>query len=156
MKLESNIDYKSQINERSSKEYCTWQEVDLLVENLAYKIQRSGKQYDAILAITNGGIVPARLMARELNINDIQFIPIRNKKLFINELRPLLKGKKYLIVDDIYDTGSTFSKVFDSLRGVDCDFAFLMSRYRDSNATVVAKILNHNKWVVFPWERKSN
>jgi uncharacterized protein len=95
-------------------------------------------------------------MARELNINDIQFIPIRNKKLFINELRPLLKGKKYLIVDDIYDTGNTFSKVFDSLRGFDCDFAFLMSRYRDGNATVVAKILNHNKWVVFPWERKSN
>jgi uncharacterized protein len=156
MKLESNIDYKSQINERSSKEYCTWQEVDLLVENLAYKIQRSGKQYDAILAITNGGIVPARLMARELNINDIHFIPIRNKKLFINELRPLLKGKKYLIVDDIYDTGNTFSKVFDSLRGVDCDFAFLMSRNRDSNAIVVAKVLNHNKWVVFPWERKSN
>jgi hypoxanthine phosphoribosyltransferase len=90
-------------------------------------------------------------MARELNINDIQFIPIRNKKLFINELRPLVKGKKYLIVDEIYDTGGTFSKVFDSLRG-----AFLMSRYRDNNATLVAKILNHNKWVVFPWERKSN
>ena len=62
-------------------------------------------------------------------------------------------GKKYLIVDDIYDTGNTFSKVFDSLRGFDCDFAFLMS---DSNAILVAKILNHNKWVVFPWERKSN
>jgi hypoxanthine phosphoribosyltransferase len=65
-------------------------------------------------------------------------------------------GKKYLIVDDIYDTGNTFSKVFDSLRGFDCDFEFLMSRYSDSNAILVAKILNHNKWVVFPWERKSN
>ena len=60
MKLESNVDYKSQINERLSKEYCTWEEVDLLVQNLAYKIQRWRKQYDAILAITNGGIVPAR------------------------------------------------------------------------------------------------
>ena len=151
MKLESNVDYKSQINERS---YCTWQDVDLLVQNLAYKIQRSCKKYDAILAITNGGIVPARLMARELNINDIQFIPIRNKKLFINKLPPLHKSKKYLIVDEIYDTGNTFSKVSDSLRGFDCDFAFLMSRYRDSNVTLVAKILNHNKWVVFPWETK--
>ena len=156
MKLESNLDYKSQINERLSKEYCTWREVDLLVHDLAYKIQRSRKQYDVILAITNGGIVPARLMARELDINNIQFIPIRNKKLFINELRPLLKGKKYLVVDEIYDTGDTFSKVFDSLRGFDCDFAFLMSRYRDSNAALAAKTLNHNKWVVFPWERKSN
>jgi uncharacterized protein len=74
MKLECNVDYKSQINERLSKECCTWQEVELLVQNLAYKIKRSRKQYDAILAIINGGIVPARLMARELDINDIQFI----------------------------------------------------------------------------------
>ena len=155
MKLESNVDYKSRINERLSKEYCTWQEVDLLVQNLAYKLQRSCKQYDAILAITNGGIVPSRLMARELNINDIQFIPIINKKVFINGLPSLLKGKKYLVIDEIYDTGNTFSKVLDSLRGFDIDFAFLMSRYRNSNATLVAKILNHNKWVVFPWERKS-
>jgi len=63
--------------------------------------------------------------------------------IFINELRPLLKGKKYLIADEIYDTGNTFSKVFD------CDFCV-------SYATLVAKILNHNKWVVFPWEGKSN
>jgi uncharacterized protein len=153
MRLEPNVD---QINENSPKEYCTWQEVEVLVEELADKIQSSCKKYDAILAITNGGIVPSRLMARELNINDIQFVPIRSKKLFINEMSPLHKGKKYLIVDEIYDTGNTFSKVFDSLRGFDYDFAFLMSRYRNSNATVVAKILNHNKWVVFPWERKSH
>jgi hypoxanthine phosphoribosyltransferase len=94
-------------------------------------------------------------MARELNINDIQFIPIINKKVFINGLPSLLKGKKYLVIDEIYDTGNTFSKVLDSLRGFDIDFAFLMSRYRNSNATLVAKILNHNRWVVFPWERKS-
>jgi hypothetical protein len=30
-----------------------------------------------------------------------------------------------------------------------------MSRYRNRNAKVVAKILNHDKYVVFPWERKS-
>jgi uncharacterized protein len=154
MKSEPNVDSKPQIKS-SPKEYCTWQEVEVLVEKLADKVQRSCKKYDAILAITNGGIVPARLMARELNINDIQFIPIRNKKLFINEMAPLLKGKKYLIVDEIYDTGNTFSKVLDSFRGFNYDFAFLMSRYKNSNAKVVAKILNHKKYVVFPWERKS-
>ncbi|HXX97604.1 MAG TPA: phosphoribosyltransferase family protein [Candidatus Bathyarchaeia archaeon] len=138
------------------KEYCTWQEVEVLVEKLADKIQRLGKKYDAILAITNGGIVPARLIARELNIDDIQFIPIRNKKLFKNEMRPLLKGKKYLIIDEIYDTGNTFSKVLDSLKEYECDFAFLMNRYKNNNARVVAKILNHGKYVVFPWERKDH
>jgi uncharacterized protein len=93
------------------------------------------------------------LISRELNINDIQFISIRNKKLLIKDICSLIKDKKYLIVDDICDTGNTFIKVFDAMRGFDCNFAFLMSRYRDSNAKVVAKVLNHDKWVVFPWEK---
>jgi hypoxanthine phosphoribosyltransferase len=149
------LDYKAQVSEGSSlKEYCTWQEVEVLVEKLAHTIQRSGKKYDVILAIANGGIIPARLIARELDVNHIQFIPIRNKKLHLEEMLPLLKGRKYLIVDEIYDTGDTFSKVFDVVNRFDCDFAFLMTRYKDSNAKLVAKILDHDKWVVFPWERK--
>jgi uncharacterized protein len=42
---------------------------------------------------------------------------------------PLLhKDKKYLVIDEIYDTGDTFSKVYDVVKVVDNDFAFLMSK----------------------------
>jgi hypoxanthine phosphoribosyltransferase len=92
MKSKPTVDSKSGIKSLP-KEYCTWQEVEVLVEKLADNIQRLGKKYDTILAITNGGIVPARLIARELNIDDIQFIPIRNKKLLKNECVPYLKAK---------------------------------------------------------------
>ncbi len=126
----------------------------MLIEKLAHTIQRSGKKYDVVLAITNGGIAPARLIARELDLNHIQFIPIRNKKLYVEEMLPLIKGGKYLIVDDIYDSGDTFNKVFDVVKEFDYDFAFLMTRYKDSNVRLVAKALNHEKYVVFPWERK--
>src|SRR5437764_13682861 len=97
-----SLNFKAQISEESSpKEYCMWQEVEFLVEKIVHTIQRSAKKYDVILAITNGGIIPSRLLARELDINHIQFIPVRNKKLHIEEMLPLLKVKKYLIVDDI-------------------------------------------------------
>jgi hypoxanthine phosphoribosyltransferase len=129
-------------------------EIETLVEKLANIIEGSGKNYDLVLAITNGGIIPARLIARELEIGHIQLIPMRNKKLHREEILPLVKCKKYLIVDDIYDTGDTFGKVFTEVKGFDCDFAFLMTRYKDSNATIVAKVLNHEKWIVFPWEKK--
>jgi hypothetical protein len=36
-----------------------------------------------------------------LAINQIPFLPIRNKKLQNGEMPKLLKDKKYLIVDDI-------------------------------------------------------
>jgi uncharacterized protein len=148
------LNYRTQISEESSpKEYCTWMDIETLVEKLAKIIEGSGKKYDLILAITNGGIIPARLVARELGINHIQFVPMRNKKLHREEMLPLVKGKKYLIVDDIYDTGDTFAKVFIAVNGLDCDFAFLMARYKDSNVSLVAKVLNHEKWIVFPWEK---
>ena len=143
-----------EISEKNSpKEYCSWHEVESLTKIVADKIRRSNKTYDAILGITNGGIVPARLMARELNIDYIQLIPVRHKKLYKEEMPLLLKDKKYLIVDEIYDTGDTLCKVYDAVRIFDCDFAFLMSRYvHNSRGIYIGKVLNHNKWIVFPWE----
>ena len=145
------------VNEkRSPKEYCTWEEVEILTRIVAHKIRSSNKRYDAILGITNGGIIPARLMARELDIDYILLIPVRNKKLNKEEMPLLLQDKKYLIIDEIYDTGDTFYKVYDAVRIFDCDFAFLMSRYEhNSRGTYVGKVLNHNKWIVFPWEQKT-
>jgi hypoxanthine phosphoribosyltransferase len=152
-----NLKSRVQVNEKNSpKEYCSWEKVELLTKILAHKIKKSNiKKYDTILSITNGGIIPARLMARELNINYIQFIPIRNKKLYKDEMPLLTKEKKYLVIDEIYDTGDTFSKVFDEVRMFNCDFAFLISRYNDNDNNLriyVGKVLNHNKWIVFPWE----
>ena len=146
------------MNEKSSlKEYCSWDEVELLTKIVADKIRNSNKRYDAILGITNGGIIPARLIGRELDIDEIKFIPVRNRKLQKKEMPLLFKDKKYLIVDEIYDTGYTFFKVHDAVRRFDCDFAFLMRRFDDNNSdgeAYIAKVLNHYKWIVFPWERE--
>ena len=148
------MNFKVKIGEHSSKEYCSWEEVEFLIKLLADRIQKSNKKYDVILGITNGGIIPARLMARELDNNYIQLIPVRNKKLHREELPLFYENKKYLVIDEICDTGNTFSKVADALKVVHCDFAFLISRYKHNSGALVGKILNHNKWVVFPWERK--
>ena len=129
---------------------------------MANKILSSNKRYDAILGITNGGIIPARLIARELDINHILFIPVRSKKLHKEEMSPLFISKKYLIVDDIYDTGNTYSIVSNEVGKFDCDFAFLVRRFEanddddDNGEVYVGEILNHKKWIVFPWERKSD
>jgi hypoxanthine phosphoribosyltransferase len=139
--------------ESLSRENCNWNEVECLVKIVADKIRSSNKIYDVILAITNGGVIPARLMARELNIDHIQLIPVRQKKLYKEEMPILFKDKKYLVIDEIYDTGDIYSKVHDVLKIFDCDFAFLMSRYQvNFKGAYIGKILNHSKWIVFPWE----
>ncbi len=140
----------------SSKALCSWFDVEDMVKVLAAKIQKSNKSYDIVLGITNGGIVPAALIAQELGIDHIQFIPVRNKILHKYEMPRLYKEKKYLVIDEIYDTGDTFRKVSHALKMLDCDFAFLVSRYYKSSSIFVGKILNHSKYVIFPWERKKS
>src|ERR671915_1011353 len=119
--------------EDSPREYCNWDEVEYLVKIVAEKIRTSNKIYDIILGVTNGGVIPARLMARELNNDYIQLIPVRQKKLYKEEMPLLLKDKKCLVIDEIYDTGDTFFKVYDAVKIFDCDFAFLMSRYKHNS-----------------------
>ncbi len=139
--------------EDASREFCHWDEVESLVKIVADKIRKSNKIYDIILGITNGGVIPARLIARELKIDHIQLLPIRQKKLYREEMPALFKGKNYLVIDEIYDTGDIFSKVHDALKIFDCDFAFLISRYQiNFQGVYIGKVLNHNKWIVFPWE----
>jgi uncharacterized protein len=78
-------------------------------------------------------------------------------------MSPLFISKKYLIVDDIYDTGNTYSIVSNEVGKFDCDFAFLVRRFAandddddDDGEVYVGEILNHKKWIVFPWERKTD
>jgi hypoxanthine phosphoribosyltransferase len=153
---------KKDIYEKNSlKEYCSWEEIRLLTQIVASKIKRSNKKYDVILGITNGGIIPARLMALELDVDHIQFLPVRNKRLHIEEMPQLATDKNYLVVDEIYDTGQTFSTVKCVMQDFDCDYAFLMRRLNDihsneigNETAFIGKILNHGKWIVFPWEQR--
>ena len=63
-------------------------------------------------------------MALELDINHIELIPIRNKKLHIEEMPQLMTNKKYLVVDEIYDTGEHFLK-----SNVQCKILIVIMRF---------------------------
>jgi hypoxanthine phosphoribosyltransferase len=134
--------------------YLDWDDIENLVKKTALKIKKNNnKKYDLIIGIKNGGIIPAILISRELNINDIEFITIRKNKIF--KFNKFHKDKKYLlIIDEIYDTGKTFSIVNEYFKRFEYDYACLISRYRipDNNKIVTGKVLNHKRWIVFPWE----
>jgi uncharacterized protein len=133
--------------------YLYWNDIENLVKKTALKIKKINKKYDLIIGIKNGGIIPAILISRELDINDIEFITIRKNKIF--KFNKFHKDKKYLlIIDEIYDTGKTFSIVNEYFKRFEYDYACLVSRYRipDNNKIVTGKVLNHKKWIVFPWE----
>ena len=139
----------------NKKDYLDWNDIENLVKITALKVKKNLKKYDLVIGIKNGGIIPAKLISRELYINNIQFISI--KKMQIINFIKFNKDKRCLWIDDIYDTGKTFFIVNNFFKKVDYDYACLLSRYKiqdNNNKIVIGKILNHNKWVVSPWENE--
>lgn len=139
---------------QKKKDYLNWNDIENLVKKTSLKIKEYNKEYDLIIGIKNGGIIPAKLISRELNINDIDFISIKRNQIFTSSNFP--RNKKYLMIDDIYDTGKTFLTVNKFFNSFEYDYACLVSRYRitdnNSKIIIIGEILNHNKWIVFPWE----
>lgn len=137
----------------AGKEPCSWFEIHYLVKELARQINAKNKRYDCILGVANGGIIPAKLLAEELGIGCIRLIPVHKKQVVASEMPALDRKKKYLVVDDIYDTGDICGKVAKAMKGYPHDFAFCMTR-RDQNIGIAGRILNHDRWIVFPWEQE--
>ena len=135
-------------------DYLDWNNIENLVKKTALKIKENNMKYDLIIGIKNGGIIPAKLISRELNIKNIDFISVKMNQIFTSSNFP--RNKKYLLIDDIYDTGKTFFTVNKFFNSFDYDYACLVSRYRitdnNSKIIIIGEILNHNKWIVFPWE----
>ena len=144
---------KVSTDQNLKNDYLDWDDIENLVKKTALKIKKN-KKYDLIIGIKNGGIIPALLISRELDINDIEFISIKRNKIF--KFNKFHKNKKYLLIDEIYDTGKTFFIVNEYFKRFEYDYACLVSRYRipdnNNNKIVSGKILNHKKWIVFPWE----
>ena len=139
-------------NINSNREYLSWDEIENLIKIIGSKIREKNEKYDSIIGIKNGGIIPARLISKELEINEIEFIS--NKQNHYNKsFHSISKEKKYLLIDEIYDTGKTFLEIKDYLKNIEYNFVCLLSRYKiDDDKIIVGKILNNKKWIVFPWE----
>lgn len=100
------------------REVLTWDDVDKLIDHLIPQFQG---EFDALLMVTRGGIIPGGMIAEAINIETVltaavRFSPGVDKKLawptflqFPSDL--LLTGRKVLVVDDVWNSGRTIISV---------------------------------------------
>ncbi len=121
----------------------SWSEIESCVEILSAEIKKTGFEFDAIAAISRGGLVPARLIADHFNIEKI----LVDKKVI---------PKRTLFVDDIYDSGSTFEKIIPLVKDPkNFVYATLVARKGAwyPKQLVYAKKTRGQEYVVFPWDK---
>jgi hypoxanthine phosphoribosyltransferase len=143
-----------------NKIILSWNDIDKLISSVCKKILlRIGnriEKYD-IIAIAKGGVIPATIVSYRIGIRNIHLFPIVNKKVIKSRVPHFNHSKKYLLIDEIYDTGNTIQKVSKYLETITHQDIFLLKRYSiPSRPTddIYGKILDDSRWIVFPWEQK--
>ena len=96
----------------------SWDQFHRDARALAWRLAGTGIKWRAMVAITRGGLVPAAIIAREVNIRLIETVCIasyhdyteQGELKVLKEVSPELLangGEGVLIVDDLTDTGKT-------------------------------------------------
>jgi hypoxanthine phosphoribosyltransferase len=93
----------------------SWSEVVSWCRALGDFIEASGWLPDAIVGVSRGGIVPARILADALGVEMLLALRVSHWRRTMEREEPVvelpyrisLRGRKVLVVDDIVDTGAT-------------------------------------------------
>ncbi len=161
----------------SEKRYLGWEDVESYVKVLIDQIKESGKKYDCILGLANGGLVPTCFIAKALGIKKVLTVSIKS---YIDEMahnvqfitsinhKDLRGSNNILIVDDLVDRGETLFEVekilgyynYSYKLGCNFDSAVLFtkkgrgpdSKYPRVLPTYSAETSDPDIWLVFPWE----
>ena len=147
------------------KEFLTWQDIDRLVDELLPQI--AGK-FDAILMITRGGIILGGLLAEALDIRDVLTAAVEfprdpelEKLAWPTFLQfpsdALLRGRRILILDDVWDSGRTINTVRGRVEAaggkpVTCVLHFKPSRSLFPHRRPDYYGAVTDRWIVYPWE----
>lgn len=134
----------------------TWSEIHRDGCLLASKI-KDKKQWKKIIAVTRGGLVPAAILSRELDITLVDTICItsyndNNDQDRLNIIKDLQDDSSdILVIDDLVDSGDTLRYIRQKLPN-----AFFVTLYAKPNGKndvdAFVSEVSQNTWIVFPWE----
>ena len=136
----------------------SWTEIHVLSKALCHKLRQSGQSWNRVIAVTRGGMVPACLVARELDIRVIDTISIQSYDHQSQSEARVLKmptdlgqGEKCLVVDDLSDTGNTF-KLIKSLLPMATTACLHLKPEGTGNTDFFATAASQDTWIYLPWE----
>jgi xanthine phosphoribosyltransferase len=139
----------------------SWDQFHRDARALAWRLAASGP-FTAIVAITRGGLVPAAIVARELNVRMIDTVCVESyrdyttpgdPRVLKNVAEPIVKlgGTGVLIVDDLVDTGRTARVVRELLPGAHFATVYAKPMGRPLVDTFVTEV-SQDTWIYFPWD----
>ena len=139
--------------------FISWDELHRDARELCRRLLERGERFERLVAVTRGGLIPAAVVARELDLRLVDTICVlsyhggQGREQTAAELlkAPEGDGAGWLLVDDLVDTGRTASVV--RARLPQALFATVYAKPEGRPYTdLCVREIPQSTWVRFPWD----
>ena len=142
----------------------SWDQFHRDARALTWRLSGVGP-FEAIVCVTRGGLVPAAIVARELEIRLIETVCVasyhdyktQGSAAVLKGVAPSIvalgggEGKGVLIVDDLVDTGKTARIVRELLPKAHFATVYAKPMGRPMVDTFITEV-SQDTWIYFPWD----
>ena len=149
----------SQAGERYQKTFpISWEQLHRDSKALAWRLADM-QTWKGIITITRGGLVPASIIARELEIRLVDTVCISSYDFKdqgeIKILKPVdIDSNDWLLIDDLVDTGKTAGIVKEMLPSAHFATVYAKPAGRPLVDTFITEV-SQDTWILFPWDTES-
>jgi len=151
--------YMTDKEERYTKTFpISWEQLHRDAKALAWRLLDM-KTWKGIVAITRGGLVPASIIARELEIRLVDTVCVSSYDFKEMGESKILKSvdiddEGWLLIDDLVDTGRTANIVRDMLPKAHFATVYAKPEGRPLVDTFITEV-SQDTWILFPWDTES-
>ena len=142
--------------------HVSWDQQHRDARALAWRMD--GTEWRAVVAVTRGGMVPAMIVARELDIRTIDTISVKSYKgvgseagqsdlQVLKQPDPALMrdGEGILVVDDLVDSGRTLELIREMYPKAHFATVYAKPKGKPMVQSYVTEV-SQDTWIFFPWD----
>lgn len=143
--------------------HVSWDQIHRDARALAWRLDGQGPDdgaWRAVVAITRGGMAPAMIVSRELDIRTVDTISVKSYDNQTQAPAQVLKapdaglmgdGTGILIIDDLVDTGKTLALVREMYPRAHFATVYAKPKGRAMVDTYITEV-SQDTWIFFPWD----
>ena len=143
--------------------HVSWDQIHRDARALAWRLQGQGPDegnWRAVVAITRGGMAPAMIVARELDIRTVDTISVKSynhqnqteaRVLKAPDAAMMGDGDGILVVDDLVDSGKTLELVRSLYPKAHFATVYAKPKGKPQVNTYITEV-SQDTWIFFPWD----
>lgn len=144
--------------------HISWDQIHRDSRALAWRLDGHGPDdgaWRAVVAITRGGLAPAMIISRELDIRVVDTISVKSYDNQTQAEAVVLKspqeglmgteGEGILIIDDLVDTGKTLELVRRLYPKAHFATVYAKPKGRNMVDSFITEV-SQDTWIFFPWD----